>query len=153
MIYSEMRRITTAVAEAMVDTGKSLATVLKDGHEDRVTQSTLHRWFTQHPELKTIIDDARTMMMEKAVEEIIEIADQSHATKGDAAKARVRIMARERAAVLMAPRRFKQVTDVTTNDKPLEGGIVVNDNRLQSLIYLAAERKRNEELRRALLDD
>lgn len=125
--------------------GKSMISILDDLMTDITwpTSGTFYHWTKQHPELKGILDEGREHGLVRAVEEMIDIADRVKPDKGAIAKARLRILAREKQARMLAPRLFKESVDITSDGEKLEAPQqnVMVENRLQSLLAIAMARK------------
>jgi hypothetical protein len=115
-------------------------------------------WRAESREVQDRIAQAREDALEAIVEEIIEISDESNhdpyiahdahgkpyaKIDGDCIqRAKLRVYAREKAAALLAPRRFGQKVDVTSDGKALAPAqVTLNDNRVQSLLMLVQQRR------------
>lgn len=157
--------------------GRAMAEVLR---EDQILSSNERKapsvfavidWLDKSDDFKQRIERAREIGAEALLGQIIDIADnatgdvyveygkdgQAYAKiDGDCVqRAKLKVYARERYAAKIAPKRFGDRVDVTSGGEKLPAptattNILVQDNRVQSLIALAAERKA---LKARLLDD
>ena len=155
-----------------ISNGRSMAEVLREDqilrHGERKTPSVFAviDWLDQSGEFKQSIERAREAGAEKLLGEIVDIADN---TTGDVyidehgkpridgdcvQRAKLKVYARERYAAKIAPRRFGDKLDLTSAGEklatPQTNVTMVADNRVQTLIALAAQRK---EEKAKLLDD
>lgn len=96
-------------------------------------------------ELKGRVERAREQAAEAYVDEIVEIADgRDDAPSIDPQIRKLRVYAREKAAAMIAPRRYGQKVDITSGGEKLPAPapmVAVQDNRIQTLIHIAAQRK------------
>ena len=83
------------------------------------------------------VERARELGAGKHLDEIIEISDNK---TEDANSRKVRIYAREKYAAMIAPQRYGAKLDVTSAGKALPAPVTHNDNRIQALLTIAAER-------------
>lgn len=128
--------------------------------------STFFAWLASSEVWQSQVARAREAGIEAHIEDMIDIADNAtddvyideqgkpRLDGVSTQRAKVMIYAREKAAQLLAPRRFGQKLDVTSDGKalpaPQVNTLVVASDKVDSLIALAASRKA-EALR--LLDD
>jgi hypothetical protein len=156
MLTENMLKALPHLIEQLAEGRSMRSIVLEDRDKNPYLPSygTLISWRSDNPDFEERIDKAREFGMEKLIDEIIAIADNAPLDKLELSKARVMIDARERAARLLAPKRFKNSVDVTSNGKELPPALVMNrDERIQMLIMDAIERKRNAEALKQVMDE
>jgi hypothetical protein len=120
--------------------------------EGKCSIATWGRWIAQDQALREEVERARELGCERLVEEMITIADDRTGDT-DPQSRRVRIYAREKAAQMLAPRRFGPRVDVTSGGKALPApSVTLIDNRIQSVLMLVQQRKADDEATRLLLD-
>lgn len=148
----EKRRIADHIL-AEVSLGRSVSKIFEEeGDAERLcSPATWYRWLVGDQSLRDELASAREAGCEKLVEEMVTIADDKTGDP-DAQSRRVRIYAREKAAQMLAPRRFGQKLDVTSGGKPIEGpkSVTLIDNRIQSVLMLVQQRKDADHLRTLL---
>jgi transposase-like protein len=113
--------------------------------EGLCSQATFTRWQRDFPEeVKAKVVHARELAFEAHIEDMISIADGTDDSPSlDPQVRKVRIYAREKAAAMIAPRRFGAKVDVTSGGEALPPPaplVAVQDNRVQTLIHIAAQR-------------
>jgi hypothetical protein len=152
---AERRRITEYVCSQVAEKRPLYKVFAEDGEREKLCSlAQFNRWLVNFPdEVRDKVAQARELAFEAHIEEMIEIADDKQSDP-DPSSRKVRIYAREKAAAMIAPRRFGQKLDVTSDGKalpaPQTNVTMVSDNRVQTLIALAAQRK---EEKAKLLDD
>ena len=116
--------------------------------------SSFLKWQSEDRELLEKVERAREHAASAYVAEMVDIADDRE-DDPDASSRKVRIYAREKAAQMIAPRRYGAKLDVTSAGEKLEAPVttVLVDNRVQSLLAIANEAKRTDAIKRDLLDD
>lgn len=154
---AERKRITDYVCEQIVNRRPMYKVFQEDREKAKLCAfSTFNGWLVAFPgEVMEKVARAREAAATSYVEDIVQIADgKDDEPSADPNMRKVRIYAREKAAAMIAPRRFGQKLDVTSDGKalpaPQTNVTVLNDNRVQTLIALAAQRK---EEKAKLLDD
>lgn len=102
------------------------------------------RWMDESETFAMRLARAREAAFEALIEEMVEIADGD----GDHNDKRVRIIAREKVATMILPRRFgMQRMDITSGGKELPAAEVpARLDRIEALIALAAARARGHAL-------
>ena len=139
--------------------GRALTRILRED-EGMPTVSTFFLWLRDDPDLSEQVERAREIGAATILDEIVNIADESGADvyieydKDDKPRAKIdgeaiqrsklRVYAREKYAQMIAPRRFGNKVDITSDGKELKPGNQLNDNRLQAIVGLVAERKAAE---------
>ena len=117
--------------------GRSLSTICGEDRE-ACSYSRFMTWQRESEDLQHAIAQAREAGATKLLEEIIAIGDDK---SEDANSRKVRIYAREKYAAMIAPRRFGQRLDVTTDGKALPSPIAVNHDKVDALLALAMHRR------------
>ena len=146
--------------------------------EGMPSSPTFYGWLGENEEWSNKVARAREFGMEAHVEDMIAIADNATddvyieydkndnpVAKIDGSaiqRAKVQIYAREKAAQMLSPKRFGAKLDLTSGGKELPAPVnntLIQDNRVQSLLAIAADRKARGEIpsledeKRKLLDD
>jgi hypothetical protein len=135
--------------------GRTLSKIIDEDRKEHGLPhiSTWISWQVESEELHEKVARAREHGAERLVEEMVTISDDK-AGDPDAQSRRVRIYAREKAAAMLAPRRFGQKLDVTSDGKALPAAnVTINDNRIQSLLSLVDQRRLADQAGRLMLDD
>lgn len=139
--------------------GRSVSRILRED-KGLCSYSIWCGWVAESDKLKDRVERAREDGATRYVEEIIEISDQGNADPyiayrddgktpyakidGDCIqRAKLRVYAREKYAAMIAPRRYGQKLDVTSDGKalPTPQTAVLVDNRVNALVLLASQRK------------
>lgn len=161
MAYShdEKTRIVKHVCNELAN--KRFVTSILKQDEGMPDAATFMRWLAESEVFREDVARAREAGVEAHLEDIIGIADSANddvEVRYDKngkpyayidgvtpQRAKVMIYAREKAAQMLAPRRFGQKLDVTSDGKalpaPTTNVAVIADNRVQSLIAIAAHNK------------
>jgi len=156
IMYSpaERERIASHIL-AELALGRSLRKIIAEDKEEHGLPdiATWLSWQVSDPSLHEQVARAREHGAERLVEEMVEIADDKQGDT-DPQSRRVRIYAREKAAAMLAPKRFGQKLDVTSGGKPLPEpkSVTLIDNRIQSVLMLVQQRKDDDETIRGLLE-
>jgi hypothetical protein len=118
----------------------------------------LYTWYLwlEDEEINRSIERAREIASTKLLEETLDIADAANADvyivedkdgtprakiDGEAIqRSKLRIYAREMLATKLAPKKFGPKVDVTSGNEPIKPA-QLNDNRLQAIVGMVAERK------------
>jgi hypothetical protein len=143
---------------AEVATGRSVSRILAED-DGMPAPSQFWRWGFQDEDYQIKLTRAREFGVEVLLDEIEDIADDSssdvyidYVGKGDdrnpvakvdgdvIRRASLRIETRIKKAQMLAPRRYGPRVDVTSGGEKLEPG-QVNDNRLQAIVGVVAQRK------------
>lgn len=146
-IPKEKRDAIVEVACEWLASGKALYRLFEADRqkgEDRelCNWSTFDDWQVKYPEYADKVARAREAGCQKLVEEIVEIADRVHP---DTQRDKLRVHAREKAAQMLAPRRFGAKVDVTSGGEKLPAPATTSDNRIQALIQIAQQRLKDNE--------
>lgn len=136
---------------------RSLYRILEED-EGMPSYAEFMRWRSESEELRELLTRAREDALEAVIEEIIDISDDAtgdltlgYDSKGkpypkidgdSVQRAKLRVYAREKAAAMLAPRRFNtQRMDVTSDGKALPAPqLTLVENRVASIIMLARQR-------------
>jgi hypothetical protein len=144
--------------------GRALAAILRedqilnDSPESNPSHDAVSDWLDQSDDFKRRIERAREAGAEKLLGEIIDIADNATGDvyidekgqpriDGDCVqRAKLKVYAREAYAKKIAPKRFGDRIDMTSGGEKLPAPapatlVQIADNRVQTLIALAAQRK------------
>ena len=161
MAYShdEKQRIITHVCNELAN--KRFVTSILREDEGMPDAATFSRWLAESEVFCSEVAHAREAGVTAHLEDIIGIADSAtddvevrydkngkpyaYVDGVTTQRAKVMIYAREKAAQMLAPRRFGQKLDVTSGGEklpaPTANTLVIADNRVQSLIAIAAHNK------------
>lgn len=148
--------------------GRAVTRILEDS-DAMPASSTWVKWLREVPELSLEVERARELGAAALLDEIVDIADDAtgdveiaYSQDGTAyarqnsdsvQRAKLRVYAREKYAQMIAPRRFGAKVDVTSDGKALVAPVVHNDNRVQTLIQTAMERKAAREIEDRTMKD
>lgn len=161
--HAEKEAIVDHVCEQLIN--KRFVTSILREDEGMPGAATFTSWLAESEVFQSKVARAREAGVEAHLEDMISIADEAsddaevaYDKNGKAyvrmdgvsvARAKLMIYAREKAAQMLAPRRFGQKLDVTSDGKalpaPTQNTLVVADNRVQSLIAIAAHNKAQAE--------
>jgi len=136
--YTQAER--SKIIEHVIDEitkGRSLTSACASS-DCAVSYSQWMRWQLSDDDLRDRIAQAREAGATKLLEEVVEIADDRDE---DANSRKVRIYAREKYAAMIAPKRFGQRLDVTSDGKALPAPIQPSHERIDALLALAMQRK------------
>jgi hypothetical protein len=147
----ERQRIVDHVL-AQLALGTPVSKIFEEG-TGLCSEATWYRWLLNDQSLREEVAQAREIGCERHIDQMIVIADDREGDT-DPQSRRVRIYAREKAAAMLAPRRFGQRLDVTSGGKPLPApqSATLVDNRIKSVLMLVQQRKEADEETRKLLD-
>jgi len=137
----QRQAIVDRICDEMIGKKRSLYRVLAD-NEELPSYSLVKKWQRLSGELRDQIAQAREEALEALIEDMIEI---SQAKDIDHNEKRVRLIAIEKAAQMLAPRRFAmRHTDITTGgDKLPSAQTATAMDRIDALIALALQRRAN----------
>lgn len=166
----EQQRISAHVL-AEVATGRSVARVFR---EDQASHSLCHvstflKWVANDPVLEENLGRARQTGIEVHLDSVLDIVDDAtddvqievgpdgtpRAVINGKAIRRASLQAeyRLKMAQMMKPKKYGTKVDVTSGGEKLSAPVTNNDNRVQQLLAIALERKReDEELKRIIGD-
>ena len=135
----ERQAIVDHVCDEIVTKKRSLFKVLAEDAK-LPSYSLFTKWQSQNEEIREQIARAREAALEALIEDMIDIS-QSDAF--DHNEKRVRLIAIEKAAMLLAPRRFNtQRSDITSGGKPLPAPTAQPFERIEAILALFAHRRR-----------
>lgn len=158
--HEDRMRIVAHACEQIACYRRSLTRICEED-EGMCSYASIKRWQRESEEIATLIADARDDALEAMVEEIVEISDQRNGDvyiehdkdgkpyakiDGDAIqRAKLRVYAREKAAALLAPRRFGAKLDLTSGGEKLPAsGTAERVDRIEALMLLAAKRAQRQ---------
>lgn len=171
MYSPEQREIVIAHLCEEISKGRALAAILREDDVLPVMPSVtaVWEWSRNCIDFSERIERAREQGADALVSEMVDIADESSTdvyvehdkdgtprakVDGDVIqRAKLRIYAREQYAKLIAPKRFGSKLDVTSGGDKLPAPVTLQDNRVQSLIAIALQRKADEDQLKQLMDD
>jgi hypothetical protein len=130
---------TDRICDEMVEKRWSLSRVLREG-KGYPSYSSVQRWRHESEAIETQLARARSDTLEALIEEMIETAANE---KLDHNSRRVRIIAIEKAAMMLAPRKFGAKLDITSGGEKLPASNAHERiDRIEGLLVLAARRAR-----------
>lgn len=134
----DKQRIVDHVCDQLMGERRSVFRTLAED-EGMCGRATFARWLRDDETLAIQVAHAREVLLEAYIEEMIEIADNDQL---DHNSRRVRLLAREKAALMLAPRRFAiQRMDLTSGGKALPASDTpARVDRIEALLALAASR-------------
>lgn len=138
------------VASELEKGERGVARILRED-EGMPQQRHFYAWLDENLHWREEIERAREIAATTLLEGTLDIAENVVAEKDAIAKAKLRIYQREMFAAKIAPKRFGNKVDVTSGGKELKSA-QLNDNRLQSLVQIAATRKA-EDMKRLEKDE
>lgn len=161
--HADKERVIDHICDELVNK-RFVSSILRED-EGMPPPSRFAQWLAESEVFREKVARAREAGVEAHLEDMIAIADDAsddvevrYDSKGKpyayvngvtTQRAKVMIYAREKAAQMLAPRRFGQKLDVTSDGKalpaPQANTLVIADNRVQSLIALAAHNKAEAE--------
>ncbi|MFL6728104.1 MAG: hypothetical protein ACJ8FS_16555 [Sphingomicrobium sp.] len=134
---SDKERIVDHVCDQIASYKRSLFRVLAED-DAMCGYSTFQRWMAESESFERQVARAREAALEALIDEMVDISKDpslDHNTK------RVQLIAIEKSAQMLAPRRFGQKLDVTSDGKALPAPIAIRSDRIEALLALAAQRK------------
>lgn len=143
---AERERITRHVCEQLIEKRPLYKIFAEDDGLCSAAQFAV--WQREDEQIAEQVACAREAACEALIEETVQIADGTdELPSSDAQIRKVRIYAREKAAQMLAPRKYGQRLDVTSGGKPLEAAppVTIQINaRVDALLALAAQRAQQQ---------
>lgn len=132
--------IVNAIALSIAADGMTI----KDACEKHgITYNQLTHWRRTYKTVAEILELAKEDKFEALLDEIVTLAENSPRTPGAVAWTKMQIWAREKAAQMLLPAKYKTANvDLTSGGDKLEPAKIVNvDTKIEALISLAMARR------------